>query len=181
MSDNRVHAVPQRWTTRVANFFRRYPSALLGLILLPLLFLTQWPTLVRMFPGHAAEAPAGLLQWRTDLSQGLQEAAKTNKPVLAVFSANWCPSCQQMKQKVWPDAEVGRLANQGYIPVYLDVDRSDNASWVQRYGIQTIPTVLVLDGAGSPQQGVNVLNRDEMIVFLQQASPLLRRGEQVVQ
>lgn len=51
-----------------------------------------------------------------------------------------------MKHEVWPDEEVGKLANANYIPVLLDP--LPNQDVAERFEVQYIPTILVV----SPEQ-----------------------------
>ena len=54
---------------------------------------------------HDQQIPAET-NWRSDLTAALENAAAQDKPVLAYFTAEWCPPCQIMKREVWP-REVG--------------------------------------------------------------------------
>lgn len=106
----------------------------------------QWPMLKGSFYRASGAAAPAAIEWRTDLDGALAEARSTGRLVLADFSADWCPPCVAMKHDTWPDADVRALVSAGYVPVLIDPDCDATAS--DRYGIDAIPAVLILDGSG---------------------------------
>lgn len=56
-----------------------------------------------------------------DLEEGLAYAKKVNKPVMIDFTGWACVNCRKMEDKVWIDAEVGRIINE-YVLIQLYVD-----------------------------------------------------------
>lgn len=127
----------------------------------------QWPMLKGMFyKATGARTPASAVAWRTGLDAALAESAQTGKPVLVDFTASWCPPCRVMKHEVWPDAAVASAANNGYVPLLVDVDDRQNAGVAQRYGVRGIPTVLVLDARGKVLRSGSFMSKDDMLDFL---------------
>jgi thiol:disulfide interchange protein len=57
-----------------------------------------------------------------DLEQGLSYAKSVNKPVLIDFTGHACVNCRKMEDKVWIDAQVGRLIKEEYVLIQLYVD-----------------------------------------------------------
>ena len=51
-----------------------------------------------------------------------------------------------MKHDVWPAADVGQAVNAAYIPLAVDVDR--NGPVAERYRVDGIPAVMILDADG---------------------------------
>lgn len=134
------------------------------LVVVGIIVAVQWSSLRRLVGGSQETIP-----WRKSLQPALDESIKTGKPVLADFTASWCPPCKTMKQDVWPDAQVSQLASTSFIPVLLDVDVTANQPWAQQYGVRTIPRVLVLDGKGAIIKDGSYMSRDEMLEFLKAA------------
>lgn len=138
----------------------------LGAFLLIVTYL-QWPMLKGMYYRAASSsAPNDGIAWRTDLPSALAESARTGKPVLADFSATWCPQCQVMKHEVWPDAQVAKVVNEGFIPVALDADAVSSRGPAQQYGVEAIPTLLVLDSQGKVLRQAHVLDVAGLRTFL---------------
>ena len=94
------------------------------------------------------------------------EAKASDKPVLLVFSAAWCPPCNAMKHDVWPDAAVSRVVNSDFVPVYVDVDNPASAAVARRYGISGIPAVLVVDANGDVIRRESYMSRSTALDFL---------------
>jgi protein disulfide-isomerase len=131
----------------------------------------QWPMLKGMFyKATNAQAPASAVAWRTGFDTAMAESAQTGKPVLVDFTASWCPPCKVMKHEVWPDAAVASAANDGYVPLLVDVDDPQNAEVARRYGIRGIPTVLVLDASGKVLRSGSYMSKGDMLDFLKSST-----------
>lgn len=114
--------------------------------------------------------PADKIPWQTNLNDALAKARQAGKPVLVDFSASWCPPCQEMKRKSWPEAQVGQVVAQNYIPVLMDVDRPDAQAAAQKYGVETIPAIFVLDGQGNVIRRGEFMSTEELLKFLEPGS-----------
>ena len=140
---------------------------LLWAFLLGAIVYMQWPMLKgAYYKATDREAPASAVAWRRGFEAALAESARTGKPVLVDFTASWCPPCKVMKHEVWPDAEVAKAANDGYVPLLVDVDDPQNAELAQRYAVRGIPTVLVLDGEGKVLRTGAYMSKGDMLDFL---------------
>jgi thiol:disulfide interchange protein len=78
--------------------------------------------------------------------QAQAEAAAATPPKLLVvdFSASWCPSCRAMDRRTWTDPAVTDWLKQNAVTVKVDID-ADKAR-ARAFGIESIPTVIVLAG-----------------------------------
>ncbi len=155
---------PEKWPrntpTRKPNYF-----VILGVILIIVLLASQWSGIMAYF--HRL-IPSEDIAWRTDLQAALAESRKTRKPVLVSFTANASPSCQMMDRDVWPEPKIQKLTP-WFVPVRLDADVTTTPPIAQHYGISTIPHILILDGQGTVLKEGAVMNRDEMLHFLEGA------------
>lgn len=105
-----------------------------------------------------------VVPWRTDLQAALEEATRSNKPVLAYFTASWCPPCQRMKSTTWQDLSVAR-ALEAWVPVKLDVDQHRDLA--RRYQINGVPTLLILSAGGTVGQARSgYASAEELVAWL---------------
>ncbi len=156
---------PPRWRQRLA----RYETPIwVGAMLLLLLF--RWPLVKGYYYKLTdAVAPPSAIAWRTDVDAALAEARRDGKLVVVDFTADWCPPCLAMKHDVWPDARVARAVAERFVPVLIDTDR-DGAT-TARYGVESIPDVLVLDATGAVLDRGAPLTPGGMLGFLDRPSP----------
>ena len=139
-----------------------------ALIIASLLFL-QWPMLKGLFYRTiGVDAPVSTIDWRKDFGSAIAEARVSDKPLLLVFSASWCPPCIVMKHEVWSDSEVSEVVKDRFVPLHIDVDDKQDKAIAARYGIRGIPAVLIIDANGDVLRRESFMSRLEMISFLKQ-------------
>jgi thioredoxin-like negative regulator of GroEL len=65
------------------------------------------------------------------------------KPTLFIFGAQWCGPCKTL-HAMFADPEI-KAAMSAYAIAEIDTDADENGQAV-RFGIKTLPTMLVYDG-----------------------------------
>ena len=92
------------------------------------------------------------IPWKT-WDQGLSEAKSTNRPILLVVYANWCPHCKELAP-VFNDPEVVKLASK---MVVVRQDADEEPSWLTsrlgRFG-GYVPRVFFLSPTGDVQADI---------------------------
>ena len=92
-----------------------------------------------------------------------QEVLKSEDPVLVDFWAEWCPPCRAIA----PSIEAVAASYQGRVKVgKVNVDDANDVA--SRYGISSIPTLLVFRGGKIVDQRVGALPLSELSRFVDQ-------------
>jgi thioredoxin 1 len=91
--------------------------------------------------------------------------AQSPTPVLVDFYAEWCGPCKALA----PTLEAVAAEHAGHLEV-VKVDIDDNPELATRFGIQSIPTLVVFDGGEARKTLKGLLPKrallDELALFL---------------
>ncbi len=88
--------------------------------------------------------------WLHDLDAGVDAADASGKPMLVLYTADWCPPCRELKRNVLSDPHIDAFLRQNYVRVKMDLTNrhGPNARTASEYGITGIPTVILYDRRG---------------------------------
>ena len=96
--------------------------------------------------------------WLTDLSKAQAEAKADHKMVLMDFNgSDWCPPCKALRKNVLSSLEFIDYAKKNLVLVDVDFPRHKelpknqkeaNESLAQKFGVDSFPTVVVLNSEG---------------------------------
>jgi thiol:disulfide interchange protein DsbD len=131
--------------------------------------------------GLGAPAPqADSIDWRPYSQEAVREAR--GRPMLVLFTADWCPPCKELKQDTFPDPEV-QAALTGFATLLADVTQGPGPEAqraVSRWGVRGVPTMVFLDAKGRriPElDTVGFVPPDAFLERLRQAGALAGREE----
>lgn len=106
---------------------------------------------------RAGTAPVHLDGWQPGLEAGMTEAESQGRPMLVMFTADWCGPCQTLKKEVIQTPAVQQAIADGFVPVIVDLtDQSasnPNMPAAQRYHVSGIPMLILTDAKGNPLPG----------------------------
>lgn len=79
-----------------------------------------------------------------DYAQALAVAEKNNQLVLIDFAARWCPGCVRLEKEIFDTKEFKNLTK-NFVKLKLDTDRFENLVHMDKYRIQGIPSLVVIN------------------------------------
>lgn len=97
-------------------------------------------------PLFDSSASAAVIEYVEGFDAAALRAAEDGRPVLAVFRASWCRFSTELARETLAAPRIVSLAR-GFVCVAVDADR--DAATCRRFAVDTFPTVLLLDAAGS--------------------------------
>jgi len=106
-----------------------------------------------------------IVPWSTDVATARAAARSAGKPALLYFTAEWCEPCQKMKHTVFADADVDRALRASYRTVKVDMDRNPDVA--QEFGVDAMPTFIVVSADGQPvKQASGLMDAKEFLEWL---------------
>lgn len=90
-----------------------------------------------------------------------KDVLKSDMPVLVQFTASWCGPCKALTPIVEKVADefVGKFS-----AGKLDID--ENPEMTRKYGVRSVPTLLVFKGGEKVGSQVGLTNRDTIVKLL---------------
>lgn len=90
--------------------------------------------------------------WFRDYDEAIAESRTLKRPVLIDFAASWCVPCRMMDKHVWPDPAVQQALRNDVVPLRLDMDAANTKVLVEKFGVEFVPTILLVDTDGNELQ-----------------------------
>lgn len=114
-------------------------------LILPLLSIALMGTAKEMPYNESADAEA-------DIAAAIATAAQSDRKVMLVFGANWCPDCRALSKAFKQDAKLSKLIDKNFVVAKINIGRWDaNTDIAKRYeeaASNGIPSVAVLNAEG---------------------------------
>ena len=121
-----------------------------------------------------APKPAGAvaaIAWMTSEPEARARARKQRVPMIVFASAAWAVATVQMDRTVWSDPRVAALAAR-FVALRLELTdpEGDSEGYAQRYGVTSVPELVVLDDEGRTLDRVGGLaSVDRVLAALRKA------------
>jgi thioredoxin-related protein len=66
----------------------------------------------------------------------------------------WCGPCKVLKNKVFPNKELGDYINAHYVSIGVDMEAGEGPALANMYPIEGYPTILFMDASGKVKKKV---------------------------
>lgn len=73
-------------------------------------------------------------------AEALQKSQELNRPVLVIYTANWCGYCKKMKSETLSNDKVVH-AMKSYVLVYVNTDK--DRSGIGKFGVTGLPSFVI--------------------------------------
>ena len=118
-------------------------------------------------PGGKEMTEQSIVTWHKTLDEALAEAKKNHSLVLVDAYAEWCGWCKKLDKETLSDPDVQKKLKDF---VLLKLDTEENPDLAARFGIQGLPTTLVLDENGKVvEEQAGFMPPQDYIKFLEAA------------
>jgi thiol:disulfide interchange protein len=83
-----------------------------------------------------------------DLDAAMALAEESGKHMLIDLYADWCGPCRTLSEEYFPSDELEPLLS-GLVLVRIDIDTPSGGDLANRYGVSSIPTVIIAEADGT--------------------------------
>ncbi len=104
--------------------------------------------------------------------QALALSAREGKPIFVSFETNWCAPCNWMDRYSFSDAVLSDYLNSFYIPVKIDVDKMPGYQIKEKYRVNLLPTLLILNTRGGVlERREQAMEAEDLLWLLKKHNP----------
>jgi len=96
----------------------------------------------------AKENASKFIKWAKDIDDAVARAKAAKKFAMVDFYADWCPPCKALEKEVYGEEKHAKALEELVVSLKIDVDTDAGKSSARKYGIQSLPTLLIFDEKG---------------------------------
>jgi thioredoxin-related protein len=104
-------------------------------------------------PAIAAEGD-GVNFFEGTFRQAKEKAKKENKLIMLDAYTTWCGPCKVLKNKVFPNKELGDYINANFVSIGVDMEAGEGPALANMYPIEGYPTILFMDATGKVKKKI---------------------------
>ena len=103
----------------------------------------------------------GDIKWQASEPAALVEAVVSKRPLMLVFGAKWCPSCEEIKGNILSKKEFADAAEK-IVPLYVDVtvEEGEAKRLMDKYKVIGMPTILFVSPEGRVYDDLSVVGSE---------------------
>jgi thiol:disulfide interchange protein DsbD len=128
-----------------------------------------------------AAAVTNAVQWYPYSEEIIAEAARTGRPVLIDFWADWCIACKELDKKTFSESEVIE-ASKGFVMLKVDSTSAKDLkakAVCQKYLVKGFPTLVLLAADGKEVEDLRVTGFEPKKDFLPKMLKTLELGKKM--
>jgi thioredoxin:protein disulfide reductase len=113
------------------------------------------------------------VSWQPYSDEVMEQARKSNKPVIVDFSAKWCTPCRELEDITFRHPAVVQQAESNFVMVKVDLTTKGNPLYdklVTQYSVKGVPTVVFFDSQGRERSDLRLVDFISADQFLSRMS-----------
>lgn len=90
----------------------------------------------------AAPALAAEINWQASYSDALAVSKNENKPIMVIFTADWCVFCKKLENQTFTHPQIIREINKNFVAVKINKDKETEIA--NDFNVRGIPDMFFL-------------------------------------